>query len=287
VFPDYALFPHMTVLQNVLFGLRMARVPAREAHVRAEEALELVQLPNVSRRRPNQLSGGQRQRVALARALVNRPAVLLLDEPLGALDLKLRQAMQLELKRLQQHVGITFVYVTHDQEEALAMADRIAVMSAGRALQVGTPDDVYERPIDRFVADFIGETNFLPGRLESLDGARGVVVLAGGDRVEAVVRDPQPERGGAVAVALRPEKIEVVADGAATSAGTGDGWTELDGAVAEARYLGTDTRYRIDVAGGLSVIARSQNRHVGFDGMLPPGTRVRARWRTAYASVLR
>jgi spermidine/putrescine transport system ATP-binding protein len=146
VFQDYALFPHMTVRQNVMFGLRMARVAAAEARRRADEALDLVHLPGVGDRRPGQLSGGQRQRVALARALVNRPAVLLLDEPLGALDLKLRKAMQYELKQLQQQVGITFVYVTHDQEEALTMADRIAVMSAGKALQVGPPDAVYERP---------------------------------------------------------------------------------------------------------------------------------------------
>jgi spermidine/putrescine transport system ATP-binding protein len=195
VFQDYALFPHMSVRQNVMFGLRMARVAPAEARRRADEALALVHLPAIGDRRPGQLSGGQKQRVALARALVNRPAVLLLDEPLGALDLKLRKAMQVELKGLQQQVGITFVYVTHDQEEALTMADRIAVMSAGRALQVGTPDEVYERPASRFVADFIGETNFIGGVLEGREGPLGVVRLADGRVLRAPLRDPWRRRG--------------------------------------------------------------------------------------------
>jgi spermidine/putrescine transport system ATP-binding protein len=165
VFQDYALFPHMTVLQNVMFGLQMERVPKKEAQSRAHEALELVRLPNVATRKPSQLSGGQQQRVALARALVKRPAVLLLDEPLGALDLKLRKQMQYELKSIQNEVGITFIYVTHDQEEALTMADRIAVMDGGDVLQVGDPKSIYEHPLTHFVADFIGETNFIAGNL--------------------------------------------------------------------------------------------------------------------------
>ena len=156
VFQDYALFPHMSIMQNVMFGLKMAKVPADEAKKRAKEALELVQLGHTAERKPNQLSGGQRQRIALARALVNRPAVLLLDEPLGALDLKLRKTMQYELKTMQREVGITFIFVTHDQEEALTMADRIAVMSEGKVLHVGRADEIYEAPANRFVADFIG-----------------------------------------------------------------------------------------------------------------------------------
>jgi spermidine/putrescine transport system ATP-binding protein len=288
VFQDYALFPHMSVLQNVSFGLRMAGVGRRAARERAQEALALVHLPGVSERRPRALSGGQRQRVALARALVNRPAVLLLDEPLGALDLKLRKAMQDELKRLQNHVGITFVYVTHDQEEALAMADRIAVMAGGRVLQVGTPDDVYERPTSRFVADFIGETNFLPGTLERLWDGRGVVALGDARRVEAAVRDPLAREGGPVSLAVRPEKIELVpldADTADVRAAAGV-WSELDGVVVSTRYLGTDTRYVVALASGDELVARAQNRDVGYGGALAPGSRVRARWRAEHAGVV-
>jgi spermidine/putrescine transport system ATP-binding protein len=285
VFQDYALFPHMTVLQNVMFGLRMARVPVTEARRRAREALELVRLPRVEERRPTQLSGGQKQRVALARALVNEPAVLLLDEPLGALDLKLRKAMQDELKNLQQRVGITFIYVTHDQEEALTMADRIAVMNAGRALQVGCPDEIYERPVDRFVADFIGETNFLAGRLEHR-GDRGIVTLRDGRRVEGVMRDPDLTVGAEAVLAVRPEKVELrAADDAAL--GPDSGWTTLPGVVAGSRYIGTDTRYHVDVGGELEVVARVQNRAGGVTPRFPEASRVLVRWRSEDASVLR
>ncbi|MBW6455897.1 MAG: ABC transporter ATP-binding protein [Trueperaceae bacterium] len=298
VFQDYALFPHMTVRQNVMFGLRMARVAADEARRRADQALELVHLPGVGERRPGQLSGGQRQRVALARALVNRPAVLLLDEPLGALDLKLRKAMQYELKQLQQQVGITFVYVTHDQEEALTMADRIAVMSAGKALQVGPPDEVYERPSSRFVADFIGETNFIDGVLEAREGALGIVRLQDGRTLRAPLRDPDATVAGDVAVAVRPEKIDlaptsgpaaqarrtVAADGPGVEAGMR--MSELRGRVVEAHYIGTDTRYRIDGGEGVRLVVRVQNQLAGFEGMLPRGTEVVARWRVDHASVL-
>ncbi|MGB1287992.1 MAG: ABC transporter ATP-binding protein, partial [Aggregatilineales bacterium] len=175
VFQDYALFPHMTVLQNVMFGLQMEKVSKSEARQRAEDALEMVKLPKVSGRKPDKLSGGQQQRVALARALVKHPAVLLLDEPLGALDLKLRKEMQYELKSMQQQVGITFIYVTHDQEEAITMADRIAVMQGGKVLQVGSPYEIYENPATHFVADFIGETNFIDGKLESIADGIGQV----------------------------------------------------------------------------------------------------------------
>jgi spermidine/putrescine transport system ATP-binding protein len=302
VFQDYALFPHMSVRQNVMFGLRMARVAPSEAGRRADEALALVHLPAIGDRRPGQLSGGQKQRVALARALVNRPAVLLLDEPLGALDLKLRKAMQVELKGLQQQVGITFVYVTHDQEEALTMADRIAVMSAGRALQVGTPDEVYERPASRFVADFIGETNFIGGMLEGREGPLGVVRLADGRVLRAPLRDPGAAVGGAVVVAVRPEKIGVRSRGDRDASGedadarslgsnlgprTGPaGWTRLDAVIEDVHYLGTDTRYRLALAGGTRLVARVQNQHVGFDGMLPRGHAVEVRWRDEHAGVL-
>jgi spermidine/putrescine transport system ATP-binding protein len=287
VFQDYALFPHMSVRQNVMFGLRMAKVAPREARRRADEALELVHLPTVGERRPGQLSGGQKQRVALARALVNRPAVLLLDEPLGALDLKLRKAMQYELKQLQQQVGITFVYVTHDQEEALTMADRIAVMSAGQALQVGAPDEVYERPSNRFVADFIGETNFVAGVLEGRSGDLGLVRLEGGRRVQGALRDPAATTGAAVVVAVRPEKVGVVdGEGASPDADPGAGWTLLDAVVQDVHYLGTDTRYRLALGDGVEVVARVQNQHVGYAGMLPRGRRVQVRWREEHAGIL-
>lgn len=284
VFQDYALFPHMTVMQNVQFGLKMAKVPAAEAKKRAEEALEMVRLPHVGSRKPKALSGGQRQRVALARALVNRPSVLLLDEPLGALDLKLRRAMQFELKQLQQQVGITFIYVTHDQEEALTMADRIAVMNEGEVLQIGRADQIYEQPTSRFVADFIGETNFVEGALESKNGRMGLLRLTSGASLEGVLRDPDVEVGGPATLAVRPEKMEVsaVADDAAAADAA---HTELAGRVIGVHYLGTDARYLVDV-GGFNVVARVQNQRHGYAGMLSEGTPVRLGWRTEDGSIL-
>src|SRR5206468_7264279 len=214
VFQDYALFPHMSVGENVGYGLRVAGLPRAERARRVAEALAMVRLPGIGDRRPVQLSGGQRQRVALARALVNRPRVLLLDEPLGALDLKLRQEMQLELKRLQSETQITFVYVTHDQDEALGMSDRIGVFSDGRLEQVGTPGDVYERPVNAFVAGFVGTSNLL-----DRDGAR---------------------------VTVRPEKIRLLAGGEPAPAG----WTEAPGSVREVVYLGSVTRFIVDLRAG-------------------------------------
>ena len=210
VFQDYALFPHLTVEQNVMFGLQMEGVDKKTARKRANEALELVRLPGVGERKPHQLSGGQQQRIALARALVKQPAVLLLDEPLGALDLKLRKNMQYELKALQRDVGITFIYVTHDQEEAITMADRIAVMNEGEMLQVGTPHDIYEHPGTHFVADFIGETNFIAGTLleRSSDGF-GDVRLDEGTIIKAQLSHSLETSSGAVTVAIRPERIGI------------------------------------------------------------------------------
>ncbi|MCS6843068.1 MAG: ABC transporter ATP-binding protein [Caldilineales bacterium] len=208
VFQNYALFPHLTIEENVAFGLRVKGVPKAEQERRVREALELVRLPNLGHRRPSQISGGQQQRVALARALVNRPAVLLLDEPLGALDYKLRQAMQFELKALQHEVGITFIYVTHDQEEALTMSDRIAIMNQGQVLQVGTPVQIYERPVNRFVANFIGETNFLQGRVIEVHGNRCVVEVASGVPVVGSTYDGV-QVGDRVSISIRPEKIRI------------------------------------------------------------------------------
>ncbi len=285
VFQDYALFPHMSVLQNVMFGPRMARASAQDARSRATEALEMVRLAHVANRKPQTLSGGQRQRVALARALVNRPAVLLLDEPLGALDLKLRKTMQLELKQLQREIGICFIYVTHDQEEALTMADRIAVMSEGKVLQVGRPDEVYERPTTRFVADFIGETNFVGGVLaQKGSGGVGEIRLPSGRLLGGVLRDPELVAGTEAALALRPEKLDVHPAGAQVA--TAPGAVVVDGVIAEVHYLGTDARYLVEVEPGVQLTARIQNQHHGYAGMLPVGTGVRVSWHVDHGSIL-
>ena len=280
VFQDYALFPHMSIMQNVMFGLKMAKVPRKEAKRRASEALELVQLPHVASRKPSQLSGGQRQRVALARALVNEPAVLLLDEPLGALDLKLRKAMQLELKELQTRVGITFVFVTHDQEEALTMADRIAVMDGGRVLQIGKPTEIYEHPADRFVADFIGETNFLEGTFVGRAAELGELKLADGRVLRAPLDGHDLEPGESVTLSVRPERIMLVAGHTEPEAER----TRLTAKVAEVHYLGTDTRYHL-ISGSTSLIVRQQNAEGG--AVFRVGDEVTASWRTTGASLVR
>ncbi|MEL7155379.1 MAG: ABC transporter ATP-binding protein [Actinomycetota bacterium] len=226
VFQAYALFPHLSVIDNVAFGPRMRKVPKRESLAAAEQALAMVRLEGYEQRRPSQLSGGQQQRVALARALVNQPKVLLLDEPLGALDLKLRQEMQEELKLLQRELGITFVFVTHDQEEALTMSDRIAVMDQGRLLQVGRPDEIYERPANRFVADFIGRTNLLEATVEGPD----LVCLANGSRIPAATTAAPGTR---VAVSVRPERADLHHRGAAPS-----DRPAVDGTLTGTTYLG-------------------------------------------------
>jgi spermidine/putrescine transport system ATP-binding protein len=238
VFQSYALFPHLTVAGNVAFGLEMQAVPRAEISARVAEALALVQLAGLGERRPHQLSGGQQQRVALARAIVRRPKVLLLDEPLGALDLKLRRGMQLELKRLQRRLGTTFVYVTHDQEEALTMSDRIAVMDRGRVLQVGSPHDVYERPATRFVADFLGEANLLDG--EAVDGG----VRIAGSLVPVASRGNAA--AGRVTLCVRPERVEL------TTSGNG-----LAGVVEEAVYAGSEVKYVVRLADGQSLAVRA------------------------------
>jgi len=276
VFQDYALFPHMTVMQNVMFGLQMAQVSKKDARKRAEEALELVKLPNVGDRKPAQLSGGQQQRVALARALVNRPAVLLLDEPLGALDLKLRKEMQYELKSMQQQVGITFIYVTHDQEEAMTMADRIAVMQGGKVLQVGPPKDIYEHPADHFVADFIGETNFIYGRIMGMENGIGTVRLDDNTVLEAQLPEDTSGIAGEVTIPIRPERIGVAPMGASVEFPVKV--TVLPGKVIESHYIGTDTRYVVQIANGIEVVARIQNVDFRGESSIEVGQDVQVFW---------
>jgi spermidine/putrescine transport system ATP-binding protein len=238
VFQNYALFPHLDVGDNIGFGLRRKKVDKADIRRRVAEMLDLVGLAGYEKRRPNQLSGGQQQRVALARALVNRPNVLLLDEPLGALDLKLRKRLQVELKRIQGEVGITFVYVTHDQEEALTMSDRIAVMHTGRVEQLGTPEELYEHPATRFVADFIGSTNLLHGRIEPDGGIR----LTSGELVR--VAHDGLATGSEVEISVRPETISILPP--ETEGG-------LPATVEQAAFLGTTISYQVRTAGGLEL----------------------------------
>ena len=264
VFQSYALFPHMTVFDNVAFGLRRKNTPKKEVTDRVTDLLGVVGLDGYAKRRPRQLSGGQQQRVALARALVNRPRALLLDEPLGALDLKLRQAMQIELKRIQREVGITFVYVTHDQGEALTMSDRIAVMNEGVIEQLAAPRDIYEHPKTRFVAGFIGTSNLLSGTVASTDPATGGAVIDLGDGGRIVVPAAHKQPGDELEITVRPEKITLVAAGADASdtappARAGQHDCALRGTVTEVVYLGTSTNYNVTTSAGSEVVVYSQN----------------------------
>jgi spermidine/putrescine transport system ATP-binding protein len=254
VFQQYALFPHMDVFENVAFGLRRKKVAKGEIARRVAEALALVELEGREKRRPRQLSGGQQQRVALARALVNRPRALLLDEPLGALDLKLRQAMQLELKRIQREVGITFVYVTHDQEEALTMSDRLVVMNAGRIEQLGSPRELYEHPATRFVANFIGTSNILTGRLERRGDAWALAGLGPDQRV-LVTDAGETSQGQEVELAVRPEKMVLRAEHDRPPPDR----CALRVTVTEVVYLGTSTQYRTVTGTGTAVAVYRQN----------------------------
>jgi spermidine/putrescine transport system ATP-binding protein len=254
VFQNYALFPHLTIYENVAFGLRRKKVGDADVKQRVTDMLELVELPGYERRKPGQISGGQAQRVALARALVNKPAVLLLDEPLGALDLKLRKQMQVELKRIQQEVGITFIYVTHDQEEAMTMSDRIAVMNKGRYEQLGDPEALYERPKTRFVAGFLGVSNLLPATRDGVDGAYAAFRLADG----SVVRVPGglvEGRGTTVALGVRPEKLRMIE----TTKEVPAGLNRVPGVVTHASYLGVSTQYIVTLSDGHRVTVFEQN----------------------------
>ena len=253
VFQSYALFPHMTVFENVAFGLRRKKAAKEEITRRVGAMLEIVELGGRGERRPRELSGGQQQRVALARALVNRPRALLLDEPLGALDLKLRQAMQVELKRIQREVGITFVYVTHDQGEALTMSDRIAGMNDGAIEHLGTPRDIYEHPKTRFVAGFIGTSNLLSGTVARVGAGQAVIEVSPEERIIVPVHDPGLTPGSTLELTVRPEKIQL------SSTRPADQGCVLRGSVTEVVYLGTSTNFSVTTTTGADIVVFQQN----------------------------
>jgi len=278
VFQQYALFPHMSVYDNVAFGLKVKRVPRAEHRERVQEMLRVVSLEGLDRRRARQLSGGQQQRVALARALVNRPAALLLDEPLGALDVKLRKQMQLELKRIQGTLGTTFVYVTHDQEEALAMSDRIAVMNEGRVEQTGNPREIYERPRTAFVADFIGSLNALDLRIDELVGENAVMRLAENERVVVPVGAGH-RTGESLRAAVRTERVQIVPAGTPVL----DGGSRLEGTIAEVVFLGMYTQFHVDTRAGRLVSHRLADEALA---PLEAGSRVALSWEPEQASLL-
>jgi spermidine/putrescine transport system ATP-binding protein len=277
VFQSYALFPHLSVKENVAFGLKRKRVDKAEIERRVREELERVGLAAEANRRPSQLSGGMQQRVALARALVNRPRVLLLDEPLGALDLKLRKRLQVELKRIQREVGITFVYVTHDQEEALTMSDRIAVMNQGRIEQIGDPEQVYDRPMTTFVAGFIGVSNLMPGTVRST-GEQGEVELDSGVQVRTHVDEFNP--GDRCHAVVRPEKLTI---------GSGNGnQPSVEGLVESSLYLGTSTQLIVRLQGDVRMTVLVPNTDEAERQRLPGGgARVQLSWSPEHMHVVR
>ena len=250
VFQNYALFPHMNVAENIGFGLRMLGWSKAELEARVDEMVRMVKLEQFVHRKPSQMSGGQQQRVALARAMAPKPKVLLLDEPLSALDLKLRQEMRAELKELQRQTGITFIFVTHDQEEALSMSDRIAVMSAGEVQQIGAPSEIYEHPANRFVADFIGETNLIAAKATAVNGMQVACALGGGEGVHALANS-EVAVGTDGWLSIRPERL--------TMAVTKPEGESLPGTLGAATYLGTDTQYDVHLAGDLRLHVRMQN----------------------------
>jgi spermidine/putrescine transport system ATP-binding protein len=274
VFQSYALFPHLNVEKNVGFGLERKRVGKAELRTRVGEALELVQLGNLGKRKPAQLSGGQQQRVALARALVNRPRALLLDEPLGALDLRLRKQLQIELKRIQQDIGITFVHVTHDQEEAMTMADTIAVMNEGHIEQAGSAAELYERPRTEFVANFLGVSNLIDAKLVSTEGAVAHVETHDGARLAIPADRIGPHGSAAVRVGVRPEKITLVRDGEAPPADA----NVLRGTVIVAAFLGVSIQYLIKAAGGEELTVIAQNLDGAEPDSFGPGREVQLAW---------
>ncbi|MDQ3128834.1 MAG: ABC transporter ATP-binding protein [Chloroflexota bacterium] len=280
VFQNYALFPHLSIFENVAFGLRRKGVKGSEIKSRVTEMLQLVELPGYEARKPTQISGGQAQRIALARALINRPAVLLLDEPLGALDLKLRKQMQVELKRIQQEVGITFIYVTHDQEEAMTMSDRIAVMNKGRYEQLGDPEMLYERPTTRFVASFLGVSNLLPATVIGRDGSHGTVRLTDDSTIQ--VPAALVEGATAVSIGIRPEKIRLHESDAAAPAGHNC----LTGVVRDASYLGVSTQYQVDAAGGTLTVYEQNVERASRSELWARGDAVQLTWSPDHSFVV-
>jgi spermidine/putrescine transport system ATP-binding protein len=274
VFQSYALFPHLSVERNVAFGLERRKIGKDEVRRRVGETLELVQLGQLGKRKPAQLSGGQQQRVALARALVNRPRALLLDEPLGALDLRLRKQLQIELKRIQEEVGITFVHVTHDQEEAMSMADTIAVMNGGRIEQAGSAIDLYEGPRTEFVANFLGVSNFVDARLKSTNGAFANVETHDGAALRVPPDCIGPHQTDAVRVGVRPEKITLIPAGSTTA----DGTNVLRGTVVVAAFLGTAIQYVVKTVGGEELTVIAQNTEGSEPDSLAVGREVQLCW---------
>jgi spermidine/putrescine transport system ATP-binding protein len=283
VFQNYALFPHLSIYENIAFGLRRRKASDAEVRERVGTMLDLVELPGYEKRKPNQLSGGQQQRIALARALVNNPQVLLLDEPLGALDLKLRKQMQVELKRIQSEVGITFIFVTHDQEEAMTMSDRIAVMHRGKLEQLGAPEDLYERPATDFVARFLGVSNLLEAEVAGRDGAFASMRLKDG----TIVRAPSEMVNGAgqVRVGVRPEKLRILA---AEHAGETSGdLNTIEGTVLDASYIGVSTQYLVATPYDHRVVVYAQNLETSGAGeVLADGQRVRLTWKPQHTFVI-
>jgi len=285
VFQSYALFPHLNVERNVSFGLERRKLGKDEIRQRVGEILDLVQLTGLGNRRPSQLSGGQQQRVALARALVNHPRALLLDEPLGALDLRLRRQLQIELKRIQQDVGITFVHVTHDQEEALTMADTIAVMNEGRIEQMGSGEELYERPRTEFVANFLGLSNLIDGTVGSRDGTMATFDAEEGERVFVPSDRFANVNGGPIRIGIRPEKIEI-APSDSDSEASNTGRNIIHGRVTVASYMGTSIQYVVETKTGRELTVIAQNRDGAAVNSIGPGRDVSLAWDPTHTFVV-
>ena len=281
VFQSYALFPHKSVAQNIAFGLQMRNFPKREIRAQVDEFLEMVRLPGYGDRQPGELSGGEKQRVALARALINRPSILLLDEPLAALDLKLRKQMQVELKELQREVGITFVYVTHDQGEAFALSDRIAIMNRGAVCQVGSAAEIFNEPNSRFVADFTGASNFFDGRLLAIEGEWAKVQLKNHSEVTILGRHNGDLQGvQTVTAAIRPERISLTSRPAERSL------NRITGTVRDSMYFGTMIQYSVEAFDGTSVVVHQQNPDSGQENRWKSGDSVCLEWHREDVTVL-
>ena len=277
VFQNYALFPHLTIFENIAFGLRRRGITEAEVKTAVDKVLNLIELPQLATRKPNQLSGGQQQRIAVARAIVNRPALLLLDEPLGALDLKLRRQMQIELKWIQTEIGITFVHVTHDQEEAMTMADTIAVMNKGKIEQMGTPEELYDSPKTAFVANFLGQSNLIPGEVSGNDGDNLIVDLFG--TKVGVPKARSSARGNSVLVGVRPEKFRIAAEGKPTHGNILTG-----GVVSDVSYIGVSTQYQVEMPWGKEVMVFEQNDD--DEEMLRKGAKVVLSWEPIFTFAL-